>query len=110
MNKLIWAIALILLAASQVATAADIGVNWGTLANNPLPAKIVVQMLKDNGIKKVKLFDADSTTVDALAGTGMEVTVAVPNLLLETIAEDYKNAQDWVKENVTSYIKDVNIK
>lgn len=50
-----------------------IGVNWGTQATHKLPPDTVVQMLKDNGIKKVKLFDSDDSTMSALAGTGIEV-------------------------------------
>lgn len=48
-----------------------LGVNWGTMATHMLEPKIVVQMLKDNGIKKVKLFDADKFTMNALAGTSL---------------------------------------
>ena len=52
-----------------------LGVNWGTQATHKLPPDTVVQMLKDNGIQKVKLFDADESTMSALAGTGIEVMV-----------------------------------
>ncbi|KAK9187960.1 hypothetical protein WN944_019359 [Citrus x changshan-huyou] len=36
-------------------------------------------MLKDNGISKVKLFDADQDTMTTLAGSDIEVMVAIPN-------------------------------
>ncbi|KAG5412340.1 hypothetical protein IGI04_008659 [Brassica rapa subsp. trilocularis] len=88
------------------------GVNWGNIASHPLNPDIVVRMLKDNKINKVKLFDAHSWTMNTLAGTGMEVMVGIPNNLLESLAEDYENAKDWVKENVTAYMRKggVNIK
>ncbi|XP_009793269.1 glucan endo-1,3-beta-glucosidase 8-like [Nicotiana sylvestris] len=88
-----------------------LGVNWGTMASHPLEPKIVVQMLKENGIKKVKLFDADKTSMNALAGTDIEVMVAIPNDQLLTMT-DYDRAKDWVRRNVTRYnIKSgVNIK
>ncbi|KAM3008675.1 hypothetical protein FF2_032786 [Malus domestica] len=35
-----------------------LGVNWGTMATHKLPPEMVVRMLKDSGIQKVKLFDA----------------------------------------------------
>ncbi|KAF8398610.1 hypothetical protein HHK36_017541 [Tetracentron sinense] len=79
-----------------------LGVNWGTLATHLLPPKIVVQMLKDNGIQKVKLFDADQSTMDALAGSGIEVMVAIPNDQL-AVMNDYDRAKKWVKRNVTRY-------
>uniref|UniRef100_A0A1D1XZT8 glucan endo-1,3-beta-D-glucosidase n=1 Tax=Anthurium amnicola TaxID=1678845 RepID=A0A1D1XZT8_9ARAE len=79
-----------------------LGVNWGTQATHQLPPKTVVQMLQDNGITKVKLFDADASTMGALAGSGIEVMVAIPNDQLERM-NDYDSAKDWVKRNVTRY-------
>lgn len=79
-----------------------IGVNWGTQATHKLPPDTVVQMLKDNGIQKVKLFDADDSTMSALAGTGIEVMVAIPNNQLAEM-NDYGRAKQWVKKNVTRY-------
>jgi len=83
----------------------DVGVNWGTISSSPLNPKIVVGMLKDNGIKKVKLFDADSSTLNALAGTGIQVMVGIPNKMLEDLKK-YKNAKEWVKKNVSKYLHD----
>lgn len=80
----------------------SLGVNWGTQAIHQLPPRTVVQMLQDNGIQKVKLFDADFKTMSALAGTNIEVMVAIPNVMLETIA-DYKKARDWVTRNITRF-------
>ncbi|KAF3331161.1 glucan endo-1,3-beta-glucosidase 8-like protein [Carex littledalei] len=81
------------------------------MATHPLPPKIVVQLLKDNGIQKVKLFDADFATMSALAGSGIEVMLAIPNNMLDTM-NDYKAAKKWVDRNVTRYNFDggVNIK
>ncbi|CAK8542820.1 unnamed protein product [Lathyrus sativus] len=86
-----------------------LGVNWGTQATHKLPPETVVQMLKDNGIQKVKLFDADDTTMSALAGTGIEVMVAIPNNQLADM-NDYKRAQQWVRKNVTRYNFDGGVK
>ncbi|KAD3068174.1 hypothetical protein E3N88_36054 [Mikania micrantha] len=44
-----------------------IGANWGTQSSHPLPPETVVRMLLDNGIQKVKLFDADSGALRALS-------------------------------------------
>ncbi|KAG8100605.1 hypothetical protein GUJ93_ZPchr0013g37623 [Zizania palustris] len=83
-----------------------LGVNWGTQASHPLPAKAVVQLLKDNGITKVKLFDTDFAAMSALAGSGIEVMVAIPNVMLSDMASDPSNAKDWVKRNVKRYAFD----
>lgn len=102
---------LCVLAAVAVTAADALGMNWGTQASHPLSPRIVVQMLKDNGIKKVKLFDADDATLNALAGTDIEVMVAIPNNLLDLMTSE-KNAREWVRHNVSRYHFDggVNIK
>ncbi|XP_028755085.1 glucan endo-1,3-beta-glucosidase 8-like [Neltuma alba] len=91
---------------------AGLGVNWGALASHPLEPGIVVQLLKDNEIEKVKLFDADSWTVSALSGTDIDVIVGIPNDQLHEIARSSKHAEHWVKENVTKHLHDggVNIR
>ncbi|KAK2987808.1 hypothetical protein RJ640_024435 [Escallonia rubra] len=79
-----------------------LGVNWGTMATHKLPPKTVVQMMKDNGIQRVKLFDADQSTMDALAGFGIEVMVAIPNDQLQVMTS-YDCAKQWVRRNITRY-------
>ena len=88
-----------------------LGVNWGTMATHQLPPGTVVRMLEDNGIRKVKLFDADAGPMDALAGSSVEVMVAIPNNMLDMMT-DYGTARDWVHQNVSRYNFDggVNIK
>ncbi|KAJ3680915.1 hypothetical protein LUZ60_015404 [Juncus effusus] len=79
-----------------------LGVNWGTMASHPLPPKTVVQLLKSNGIKKAKLFDADYNIMAALAGSQIETMVAIPNDMLG-LMNDYKSAKQWVLKNVTRF-------
>ncbi|CAN6363207.1 unnamed protein product [Urochloa humidicola] len=90
--------------ASALVAADALGVNWGTMSTRRLPPKVVARLLTDNGFKKVKIFDADPRTMDALAGTGLETMVAVPNDLLAAVAGDYGRAKAWVHENVTKYV------
>lgn len=85
-----------------ISVAEGLGVNWGTQATHKLPPEVVVQLLKDNGIQKVKLFDADQSTMSALAGTGIEVMVAIPNNQL-AVMNDYDRAKQWVRRNITRY-------
>ncbi|CAG7910970.1 unnamed protein product [Brassica rapa] len=86
-----------------------LGVNWGTMATHQLPPKTVVQMLKDNNVQKVKLFDADTNTMVALAGSGIEVMVAIPNDQLKAMGS-YNRAKDWVRRNITRFNDDIKIK
>ncbi|GFY91154.1 O-Glycosyl hydrolases family 17 protein [Actinidia rufa] len=92
--------------------AQGIGVNWGSQSSHNLPPSIVVQLLKDNGIYKVKLFDADDWTVKAFAGTGIEVVLGIPNTEIQRLSDNYNEAKRWVKENVTRHLYNggVNIK
>ncbi|KAK1645440.1 hypothetical protein QYE76_063245 [Lolium multiflorum] len=103
--------AVLLVAVVGFPAAEALGVNWGTMASHQLPPSTVVRMLQDNGIKKVKLFDADSGPLEALAGTGIEVMVAIPNVMLDMMT-DYDTAREWVHKNVSAYSFDggVNIK
>ncbi|GJN23067.1 hypothetical protein PR202_gb10684 [Eleusine coracana subsp. coracana] len=96
-----WLVLLVAMAAAST-TADALGMNWGTQATHQLPPKIVVKMLQDNGIKKVKLFDTDEETLSALAGSGIEVMVAIPNVLLDRMTE-YDTAKEWVRRNVSRY-------
>lgn len=98
------AAALLLLTSPAVAgnDPVEVGVNWGSQLSHPLLPSSVVKMLKDNGISRVKMFDADPWPVGALVDSGIEVMLGIPNDMLMTM-NSYGHAQDWVKENVTSY-------
>lgn len=61
-------------------------------------------MLKENGFRKLKLFDADEFIMTALMGTDIEVMVAIPNNMLDKISNSPKAADSWVNDNVTSYL------
>lgn len=82
----------------------SIGVNWGTQATHPLPGDILVQMLKDNGITKVKLFEPDEYALKALGKSGIEVMIGIPNDLLASLSTDMKSAENWVSKNLSSYV------
>lgn len=83
-----------------------IGVNWGNQAAQNLDPTNIVQMLKDNKIYKVKLFDSDPWVVKQFAGTGIEVMLGIPNIHLASLADRYKHAKEWVKKNLTRHIYD----
>ncbi|KAK1316170.1 Glucan endo-1,3-beta-glucosidase 6 [Acorus calamus] len=96
---------------SLVVSVSGIGANWGTQTSHPLKPEIVVRMLKDNGFQKVKLFDADDSTLSALEKSGIEVMVGIPNEMLNSLATNMKAAENWVSKNVSTHVsKGVNIK
>lgn len=80
------------------------GVNWGTQATHPLPPSTVVNLLRDNGFQKVKLFDADSATLNAFANSGIQIMVGIPNDMLYTLANSEQAAENWVAKNVSSHV------
>ncbi|KAL8124558.1 hypothetical protein AgCh_012276 [Apium graveolens] len=89
----------------SVASAVNcIGANWGTQATHPLELSTTVKLLKDNGFQKVKLFDADSITLTALKGSGLEVMVGIPNEMLYSLANSVPAAVNWVGKNVSAHI------
>ncbi|XP_071698098.1 glucan endo-1,3-beta-glucosidase 6-like [Rutidosis leptorrhynchoides] len=81
-----------------------IGANWGTQSSHPLPPETVVRMLVENGIQKVKLFDADYGALRALSKSGIQVMVGIPNDLLATMAGSMKAADKWVSKNVSDHL------
>lgn len=68
----------------------------------PTPDK-VVELLKSQGINRIKLYDTDSTVLTALANSGISVVVALPNELLASTATDQSFADKWVQANISQY-------
>lgn len=90
-------------------TVGGIGANWGSQSSHRLPPGIVVRMLRENGIRKVKLFDADYDTLKALGATGIQVMVGIPNDMLSTLAGSSKAAEKWVSQNVSHHLSTNNV-
>ncbi|GAV82066.1 Glyco_hydro_17 domain-containing protein/X8 domain-containing protein [Cephalotus follicularis] len=81
-----------------------VGVNWGTMATHQLPPDRVVEMLRANGFKKLKLFEYDERILGALIGSDIEVMLGIPNYMLKELSEDSGvAAASWVDANVSSY-------
>jgi hypothetical protein len=82
-----------------------VGVNYGRLGNDLLDPESVAQLLMDNGITMVRMYDANSTVVlNALANTAIKVLVMVPNGDIAKAARNPSYALQWVRRNVASYL------
>ncbi|RDX80105.1 Glucan endo-1,3-beta-glucosidase 13 [Mucuna pruriens] len=93
---------LISLSASS-SEAGSIGINYGRVANDlPTPSK-VVELLKAEGLNRVKLYDTDATVLTAFANSGIKVVVAMPNELLSKAAADQSFTDSWVQANISNY-------
>ncbi|KAI3443242.1 uncharacterized protein J3R85_000167 [Psidium guajava] len=87
----------------------DIGVNYGMLGNNlPSPAT-VVQLYKKYNIGKMRLFDPNPNVLNALRGSGIDVTLGIKNQDLQSIASSADAAKTWFDTNVQPYMSDITI-
>ncbi|KAG2333295.1 hypothetical protein Bca52824_004475 [Brassica carinata] len=66
-------------------------------------------MLRENGIQKVKLFDAEYDTLRSLGKSGIEVMVGIPNDMLSTLASSLKAAEKRIAKNVSTHISTNNV-
>ncbi|PKI71467.1 hypothetical protein CRG98_008140 [Punica granatum] len=93
-----------LLLGSLLGAESAIGVNWGTVSFHKLKPSAVVDLLKDNKIEKVKLFEAEPDALRALAGSGIQVMVGIPNDLLAILSSSPAASDLWVRQNVSAYV------
>lgn len=68
-----------------------------------------MELLKAQGIDRVKLYDTDSDVLTALANSNISVVVALPNELLSSVANDQSLADKWVQANISRYYPDTKI-
>ncbi|KAF7816330.1 glucan endo-1,3-beta-glucosidase 2 [Senna tora] len=102
---------LLLLAASVVAADEEpfIGVNIGTdLSDMPHPTQVVA-LLKAQQIRHVRLYDADQAMLVALAKSGIQVVVTIPNEELLAIGQSNSTGANWVFHNVVAHYPATNI-
>ncbi|KAG4213860.1 hypothetical protein ERO13_A01G083600v2 [Gossypium hirsutum] len=94
---------ILFLSAIAVSDAGSVGINYGRVADNLPPPDKVVQLLKSQGVAKVKIFDSDSAVLTALANSGISVVVCLPNEQLASAANDQSFSDGWVQANIAKY-------
>ncbi|MCO5580271.1 hypothetical protein L7F22_034137 [Adiantum nelumboides] len=88
---------------------ANLGVNYGLVANNlPAPDE-VSRMLDGTVIGSVKLYEADATVLRALSNTGLSVVVGVPDNNIPMLGTSPEAAVAWVQTNIVSFYPATNI-
>ncbi|XP_057507999.1 glucan endo-1,3-beta-glucosidase 12 [Actinidia eriantha] len=103
MERLSLSFVFLVLSLISLADCGSIGVNYGRIANNLPSATKVVQLLKSQGIERVKVYDTDPAVLKSLSGSGIKVTVDLPNELLLSAAKRQSFAYTWVQRNVATY-------
>ncbi|ONM59030.1 hypothetical protein Zm00014a_010623 [Zea mays] len=88
---------------------AFVGITIGNDMSNIPPATDIVSILKAKKIQHVRLLDSDHQMLNALANTGIEVMVGVPNDQLLRVGQSRSTAADWINKNVGAYIPATNI-
>jgi hypothetical protein len=86
-----------------VLTESAIGVNWGTVSFRKLKPSTVVDLLIDNKITKVKLFEAEADVLKALMGSGIQVMVGIPNEMLFLLSSSPSASDLWIRQNFSAY-------
>lgn len=103
---------LLLLIVVSAATADEdvfIGVNIGTDLSDMPHSTQVVALLKAQQIRHVRLYDADRAMLVALANTGIQVMISVPNEQILGIGQSNSTSANWVSQNVVAHYPATNI-
>ncbi|XP_068648002.1 glucan endo-1,3-beta-glucosidase 14-like [Aristolochia californica] len=86
------------------------GINYGRIADNIPDPESVVTLLKAAKIKNVRIYDADHSVLEAFKGSGLELTVGIPNGLLKDMSVNENRAMEWIKENVQAFMPKTHIR
>ncbi|XP_047331147.1 glucan endo-1,3-beta-glucosidase, basic isoform-like [Impatiens glandulifera] len=79
------------------------------LGNNLPTKRDVVALYQKNVITRMRIYDANQEALQALGGSNIEVTVGVPNEILQKLASNQAEANAWVEKNIKNY-SNVNFK
>ncbi|XP_021862127.2 glucan endo-1,3-beta-glucosidase-like isoform X2 [Spinacia oleracea] len=99
--SLMFIVAFVLLSLQH--TVAQLGVCYGRNGNNLPNAQATTDLYNYYGIGAMRLYAPDQSTLQALQGTGIELTLGVPNEDIQCIACDQQTANEWVETNIIPY-------
>ncbi|MCL7027622.1 hypothetical protein MKW94_015350 [Papaver nudicaule] len=88
---------------------AFVGVNIGTDVSNKPEPMAAVQLLQVQQIHHVRLYHCDSKMLLALANTGIEVIVSVPNDQVVGIGQSKNIATNWISRCIAAHYPETNI-
>lgn len=109
LDRCLGSLLLVLIGMFASVLGAFVGINIGTDVSSMPQGSDVVAILKAHQINHVRLYDADSHMLKALADSGIEVTVGVTNEEVLGIGEYASTAAAWINKNVAAYVPSTNI-
>nr|AAX81590.1 beta-1,3-glucanase [Fragaria x ananassa] len=95
--------------ALQITGAQSAGVCYGRNGDNLPSDTEVVDLYKSNGIGRMRIYEPNQATLEALRGSNIELMVTILNNNLQALT-DAAAATDWVQKNVQPYSADVKFK
>lgn len=84
----------------------SIGVCYGRIGNNLPSEQEVVQLYAKNGFTKMRIYDPNEPTLQALRGSNIELMIGVPNQDLQSLS-DASAANLWVQKYILPFSTDV---
>ncbi|KZV16590.1 glucan endo-1,3-beta-glucosidase 8-like [Dorcoceras hygrometricum] len=95
---------LILWSYSHSCADAFIGINWGRLSSQRLIPSMVVDLLLQNDITNVRIFQQSANVLEAFSDSGIRVTVGLSNSLLDRYMNE-STLQWWIEDKILKYEK-----
>ncbi|KAL8130118.1 hypothetical protein V2J09_019273 [Rumex salicifolius] len=87
---------------------AQVGINYGRIADNlPSPTRVAALLASVN-ITRVKLYDAEPTVLSAFAGSGVDFVVGLGSDSLQNMT-DLSTAKQWIQTRILPYINQTRI-
>ncbi|XP_073153479.1 glucan endo-1,3-beta-glucosidase 5-like [Henckelia pumila] len=82
---------------------AFIGINWGRLSSQRLIPSMVVDLLLQNEIDNVRIFQQVDNVLEAFYNSGINVTVGLSNNALNNYLNETA-AKEWIEDKIIRYI------
>ncbi|KAG2671106.1 hypothetical protein I3760_14G118200 [Carya illinoinensis] len=91
----------------ELTGAQSVGVCYGKNGNN-LPSEAdVINLYKSNGIGRMRIYEPDQPTLNALRGSNIELIIGIREKNQLQALTDAAAATSWVQDNVRNYWPDV---
>ncbi|XP_073153050.1 glucan endo-1,3-beta-glucosidase 8-like [Henckelia pumila] len=79
-----------------------IGINWGRLSSQTMLPSMVVDLLLQNEIKDVRIFQQRDNVLEAFYNSGIKATTGLANNVLDNY-QNMSTVQWWIKNKILKY-------